>query len=54
MTTPDFFKVQAFSTSGVQVGLLDGSVRLVSTGITPHTWYSANHPSDNVPLGNDW
>jgi type II secretory pathway pseudopilin PulG len=44
----------AFAASGVQVGLMDGSVRTVSLGISPQTWYSANHPSDGVPLGSDW
>jgi len=38
----------------IQVALMDGSVRTVGSGITATTWYSANHPSDNVPLGSDW
>jgi prepilin-type N-terminal cleavage/methylation domain-containing protein len=47
-------KPNAFNASGIQVGMGDGSVRSVSTGITTATWYSACHPSDGVPLGSDW
>ncbi len=44
----------SFSGSGLQVGLLDGSVRTVATGITPTVWYQASHPSDGTVLGNGW
>jgi prepilin-type N-terminal cleavage/methylation domain-containing protein len=44
----------AFSSSGLQVSLCDGSVRTVSAGISSTTWYLACHPSDGVPLGSDW
>jgi prepilin-type N-terminal cleavage/methylation domain-containing protein len=44
----------AYNASGVQAVLGDGSVRQISTGISQQTWYSANHPSDGVPLGSDW
>jgi prepilin-type N-terminal cleavage/methylation domain-containing protein len=49
-----FDRPNAFAASGVQVGLMDGSVRTVGLGISTQTWYSANHPSDGVPLGSDW
>ncbi|WP_246524784.1 DUF1559 family PulG-like putative transporter [Gemmata palustris] len=44
----------AYNASGVQVAMLDGSVRSVTTSITPATWYTANHPSDGGVLGSDW
>jgi prepilin-type N-terminal cleavage/methylation domain-containing protein len=44
----------AFRTSGLNVSMMDGSVRFVNTGISPQTWYNANHPSDGNPLGPDW
>jgi prepilin-type N-terminal cleavage/methylation domain-containing protein/prepilin-type processing-associated H-X9-DG protein len=45
---------QSIHNGGVQVGMGDGSVRLVQDGITPLTWYYATNPSDGMPLGNDW
>ena len=39
---------------GALVGLGDGSVRMVSTGISAQTWASAVSPNDGTPLGNDW
>ncbi len=44
----------AFSSTGIQVSMADGSVRGVRDGISPTTWYRANHPSDGQVLGNDW
>jgi hypothetical protein len=38
----------------VQVGLADGSVRAVSTSISPKTWEHAQTPNDGLPLGPDW
>ena len=46
--------VQALHTSGAMVGLMDGSVRLVSNGITQPTWQAAILPTDGIPLGSDW
>ena len=36
------------------VGLGDGSVRLVDTGISQATWYNALNSNDGNPLGSDW
>jgi len=47
-------RLQFSSAGGLQVGLGDGSVRSVSTGVTATTWVSAVHPSDGTPLGSDW
>jgi hypothetical protein len=38
----------------MQVGLGDGSVRSVTSGISLATWQAACHPADGVPLGSDW
>ena len=44
---------QSFSKS-LLVGICDGSVRSVSPEMSAQTWNSALHPSDGMPLGNDW
>src|SRR5262249_39405683 len=36
---------------GIQVGMCDGSVRTVSTSLTGNTWYAANTPDGQEPLG---
>jgi prepilin-type N-terminal cleavage/methylation domain-containing protein len=45
---------QAIHNGGIQVGLGDGSVRLIQDSITPLTWYYATNPADGMPLGADW
>jgi prepilin-type N-terminal cleavage/methylation domain-containing protein len=45
---------QAYSASGVQVALGDGSVRSVPANITAQTWYYACTPAGGDILGNDW
>jgi prepilin-type N-terminal cleavage/methylation domain-containing protein len=44
----------SFNGVTVQVGLMDGSVRSIGAGLSPTTWYYANHPSDGMTLGSDW
>jgi len=46
--------LQSPFSGGVLVGLGDGSVRSVSTGVSQATWQSALLPNDGIPLGNDW
>jgi prepilin-type N-terminal cleavage/methylation domain-containing protein len=46
--------VQAFYAGGMLVGMMDGSVRLVSTTVSPITFAHAIDPADGVPLGSDW
>lgn len=46
--------LQTFSTSGIQVQMMDGSVRSVSSGVSQPSWARAIQPSDRLPLGNDW
>jgi prepilin-type N-terminal cleavage/methylation domain-containing protein len=45
---------QSFSKTGISVSLADGSVRYVSSGLSPETWNAAVHPNDGQPLGADW
>lgn len=41
-------------TGGINVGMADGSVHLVSQGVSGTTWYYACNPQDGIPLGPDW
>jgi prepilin-type N-terminal cleavage/methylation domain-containing protein len=40
--------------SGILVGLGDGSVKLVATGVSPDTWWAACTPDKGEVLGPDW
>jgi Tfp pilus assembly protein PilE len=46
--------LRSLNTNVVLVGVLDGSVRSVSTGVSEKTWQSAMDPADGNPLGADW
>ena len=50
----DKSRANSAHTSGVLVGLVDGSVRMVTGGVTQPTWQSALMPADGIPLGSDW
>jgi hypothetical protein len=39
--------------AGIQVGLADGSVRLVRPGVSPATWYAAHTPGGHEQLGEE-
>jgi prepilin-type N-terminal cleavage/methylation domain-containing protein/prepilin-type processing-associated H-X9-DG protein len=41
-------------TGGINVGMADGSVHMVTQGISGLTWFYACNPQDGVPLGPDW
>jgi len=47
-------QLQAFTSSSIQVGLGDGSVRSVSPAVSFGTWINACTPTTSVPLGSDW
>ena len=47
-------RLQGFSAAGIQVGMGDGSVRIVSGAISQRTWGLAIDPTDGFPLGPDW
>jgi prepilin-type processing-associated H-X9-DG protein len=45
---------QEIHPGGIQVGMGDGSVRLVNNAISPQTWYYALTPAGGEVLGSDW
>jgi prepilin-type N-terminal cleavage/methylation domain-containing protein len=45
---------QGCSTAAMMVGLADGSVRPVTSGVSPYTWYLACYPNDGQPMPSDW
>jgi hypothetical protein len=45
---------QSYMSSGIQVSLFDGSVRNVTSSISPTTWANAMTPDGNDVLGADW
>ena len=48
------WRVQGFFAGGIQVGLGDGSVRIVNANISQRTWGLAVDPADGLALGTDW
>jgi prepilin-type N-terminal cleavage/methylation domain-containing protein len=46
--------LQSFSQAGIQVGMGDGSVRLIAPTVSNVTWGCAIDPADGIPLGSDW
>jgi len=47
-------RLQTFSAGGIQVLLMDGSVRTVTPSISQSTWTFAILPDDGQVLGSDW
>jgi hypothetical protein len=47
-------RLQAHTVGGMQVLLMDGSVRSISPALTQTTFAAAINPADNIPLGADW
>jgi prepilin-type N-terminal cleavage/methylation domain-containing protein len=47
-------RLQSLSGAGIMVGMGDGSVRLVASGVSAPTWGRAIDPQDGLPLGSDW
>jgi len=47
-------RLQAYHNGGMNVGLMDGSVRFITNSITPATWWAACTPRGGEPLGNDF
>jgi prepilin-type N-terminal cleavage/methylation domain-containing protein len=46
--------LQGAYSGATQVGLFDGSVRVVNSTVTPLTWQNAVLPNDGNSLGSDW
>jgi prepilin-type N-terminal cleavage/methylation domain-containing protein/prepilin-type processing-associated H-X9-DG protein len=53
-TIADMLIPVALHTSGMNVGLADGSVRNLNTGISGTTWWAACTPAGGDLLGSDW
>jgi len=53
-STCDKSRLQGFHTAAVQVGMGDGSVRLVNGTVTQQSWYSAINPADGIPFDSSW
>lgn len=47
-------RAQGCSTAAMMVGMADGSVRPVTSGVTLVTWGKVCDPQDGLPLGSDW
>ncbi len=45
---------QSYHPTVMNVGMMDGSVRTVSSGVGQTTWSNALNPADGQPLGPDW
>jgi prepilin-type N-terminal cleavage/methylation domain-containing protein len=50
----NWYVTQGGHTAGMQVALMDGSVRGVSSGLSVTTWVNACNPADGQVLGSDW
>jgi prepilin-type N-terminal cleavage/methylation domain-containing protein len=50
----DPYRLSTSHTGGMVVGIGDGSVRIVSGGISTTTWNNACYNPTGVPLGSDW
>jgi prepilin-type N-terminal cleavage/methylation domain-containing protein/prepilin-type processing-associated H-X9-DG protein len=50
----DNWRAQSLHRGGMNVALVDGSVRNVSAGISQRTWTNAMLPRDGQILGSDW
>jgi prepilin-type N-terminal cleavage/methylation domain-containing protein len=50
----DPLRLQSFGAGGIQVVLMDGSVRTVSTSASSATWVRALLPNDGFTLGGNW
>jgi hypothetical protein len=54
VTSCDPTRPSSGHTAVIMAGLGDGSVRTVSQGVSPTTWFLANIPNDGLPLPSDW
>jgi prepilin-type processing-associated H-X9-DG protein len=54
--TPSVCMCRATSphTGGINVGMADGSVRMLSSGVSANTWFAACTPAGGEVLGSDW
>jgi len=45
---------QSYHSANMNVALMDGSVRSITTGVSQQSWTNALNPVDGQPLGPDW
>jgi prepilin-type N-terminal cleavage/methylation domain-containing protein len=50
----DPYRVQSFTFGGIQVLMMDGSVKAVNPSVSIQTWAYAVTPDDEALLGSDW
>jgi prepilin-type N-terminal cleavage/methylation domain-containing protein len=50
----DWTRPSSGHTAVILAGLGDGSVRSISQGMNPLTWFLANVPNDGLPMPSDW
>jgi prepilin-type N-terminal cleavage/methylation domain-containing protein len=48
------YEPQALSSAGIQVGMADGTVRVINASVSSTTWWRLLLPNDGLALGNDW
>jgi prepilin-type N-terminal cleavage/methylation domain-containing protein len=53
-SSANYSNPQSLAVGGIQVALMDGSVRNVPNGTSLSTWYAACTPAANDVLGSDW
>jgi prepilin-type N-terminal cleavage/methylation domain-containing protein len=54
VTLCDPKRLQSYGASGIQVLMMDGSVRAVSTSVDGSTFVRALVPNDGLPMGSNW
>jgi hypothetical protein len=50
----DWTRASTGHSGGIQVGVADGSVRTVTSGVAPTTWWAAFTPAGGEVMGSDW
>jgi prepilin-type processing-associated H-X9-DG protein len=53
-TNCDPYRPSTFHNGGMNVVLMDGSVRFLGTGLSQATWSLAVNPADGLVLGSNW
>ena len=48
------YTAQSLSRAGIQVGMADGTVRLITPSVSATTWWRLLLPNDGLIPGNDW
>jgi hypothetical protein len=50
----DMSLLQGFYSSGIMVGMADGSIRSVSSGVSQYSWNLAFSPNDGLTFDSSW